>query len=134
MQHELPFNERGIMLSRAGLSASGQLFPLRDLRDATVVKVPKQKPLPVTLGAVGIAIAVTGGILVSGPTLVLGIMLAVVGYLSWITQDVIYRMYVTTPEGEREVLTTREEAFAEHVAMLVRKAIADRPTPPAVPQ
>jgi hypothetical protein len=130
MQQEAPFNERGIMLSRAGLSAAGQLFPLRDLRDATVIKVPRQKPLPIALGLIGLAIAIAGGVLTSGPTLVIGIMIAVVGYLSWITQDVIYRLYVSTPEGEREVMTTKEEAFAERVAAVVRKAIADRPASP----
>lgn len=124
-----PFNERGVTLSRAGLSASGQLFPLRDLRNATVVMVPRQKTLPVTLSAIGVIVAVLGGVLVSGPTLVLGIMLAVVGYLSWITQDVIYRLFVTTDDGEREVFTTKESAFAERVAVLVRAAIAGLSAP-----
>jgi len=59
----------------------------------------------------------------------LGVMIAVVGYLSWITQDVIYRMYVTTPDGEREVFTTKDEEFAQRVAKLVREAIPAAPTP-----
>src|SRR5580704_10558513 len=105
MQQDLPFNERGITLSRAGLSASGQLFPLRELRGATVVMVPRQKPLPITMSVIGVLVAAVGAYLGSGPALVLGIMLAVVGYLSWITQDVVYRLFVTTPEGEREVFT-----------------------------
>ena len=57
MQQDLPFNERGITLSRAGLSASGQLFPLRDLRGVTVVMVPRQKPLPITLSVIGVLVA-----------------------------------------------------------------------------
>lgn len=124
MQQDLPFNERGITLSRAGLGASGQLFPLRDLRGVTVVMVPRQKPLPITLSVIGVLVAAVGAYLGSGPALILGIMLAVVGYLSWITQDVVYRLFVSTPEGEREVFTTQEEAFAERVAVLVRQAIA----------
>ena len=129
MQQELPYNERGITFASAGLSASGQLFPLRDLRGATVVMVPRQKPLPIALGVIGLIVAVTGGILGSGPALLLGVMIAVVGYLSWITQDVIYRMYVTTPDGEREVFTTKDEEFAQRVAKLVREAIPAAPTP-----
>jgi hypothetical protein len=50
-------------------------------------------------------------------------MIAVVGYLSWITQDVIYQLLVTTPDGEREVLITTDQAFAERVAALVHQAI-----------
>ena len=126
MQPDLPFNERGITLSRAGLGASGQLFPLRDLRGVTVVMVPRQKPLPITLSVIGVLVAAVGAYLGSGPALILGIMLAVVGYLSWITQDVIYRMYVTVPDGEREVFTTKDEEFAQRVATLVREAVAAR--------
>src|SRR5471032_3167861 len=132
MQQDLTFNERGITFARAGLSASGQLFPLRDLLGATVVMVPRQKPLPIALGVI---VSVTGGILGSGPALLLGVMISVVGYLSWITQDVIYRMYVTTPAGEREVFTTKDEEFAQRVAKLVRESIPAVPTsaPPAAP-
>jgi hypothetical protein len=124
MQHDLPFNERGITFARAGLSAAGQLFPLRDLRGGTVKKIPRQKSVPIALSVTGAVVAVIGGVLGSGPALVLGIMIAVVGYLSWITQDVIYRMYVTVPDGEREVLTTKDEAFAQRVATLVNEAVA----------
>src|SRR5260370_20166622 len=104
MQQDLPFNERGITFARAGLSASGQLFRLRDLRGATVVMVPRQKPLPIALGVIGLIVAVTGGIFGSGPAVVLGGVIAVAGYFSLITQDVIYRMYVKTPEAEGEVI------------------------------
>ncbi|AME25864.1 MULTISPECIES: DUF6232 family protein [Burkholderiaceae] len=126
MQHDLPFNERGITFARAGLSAAGQLFPLRDLRGATVKMIPRQKPLPIAVSVIGVIVAAIGGVLGSGPALVLGIMIAVVGYLSWITQDVIYRMYVTVPDGEREVFTTKDEEFAQRVATLVREAVTAR--------
>jgi hypothetical protein len=126
---DLPFNERGITLSRTGLSASGQLFPLRDLLGASVVRIPRRKPLPTITGLIGVIVAASGAILGSGATLILGIMIAVVGYLSWITQDVVYRMYVSTPEGEREVFETKDQAFAERVAVLVRETIAAIPAP-----
>ena len=84
--------------------------------------------MPIAVSAIGVIVAVIGGIFGSGPALVLGIMIAVVGYLSWITQDVIYRMYVTVPDGEREVFTTKDEEFAQRVAALVREAVAARAT------
>jgi Family of unknown function (DUF6232) len=129
MQKDLPFNERGITLSRTGLSASGQLFPLRDLGGATVVRVPRQKPLPVFISIIGAIVAVAGAVVGSGPALVLGIMIVVVGYLSWITQDVVFRLYVSTPEGEREVFQTKDQEFADRVAVLVRETIAEFSAP-----
>lgn len=124
MQTEPPFNERGVTLSRAGLSAAGQMFPLRDLRSARVVRISRKKPLPITMGVIGLVALVVGAIIGSGPALVLGLMIAVVGYLSWITQDVIYQLLVTTPDGEREVLITKDQEFADRVAVLVHEAIA----------
>ncbi|SAK52849.1 hypothetical protein AWB81_01058 [Caballeronia arationis] len=123
MQTEPPFNERGVTLSRAGLSAAGQMFPLRDLRSARVVRIARKKPLPIIMAAIGFATLVAGAITGSGPALVLGVMIAVVGYLSWITQDVIYQLLVTTPDGEREVLITKDQEFADRVAGLVHQAI-----------
>ncbi|MDR5800793.1 DUF6232 family protein [Caballeronia sp. LZ001] len=121
---DTPFNERGVTLSRVGLSASGQLIPLRDLRAARVVKISRKKPLPIILALIGLAGIGAGIATGSGPALVLGIMVAVVGYLSWITQDVIYQLMVATPEGEREVIITKDEEFADRVAALVGDAVA----------
>jgi hypothetical protein len=83
-----------------------------------------QKSVPIAVSVIGVIVAIVGGVLGSGPALVLGIMIAVVGYLSWITQDVIYRMYVTMRDGEREVFTTKDEEFAKRVATLVNEAVA----------
>jgi hypothetical protein len=126
MHTDLPFNERGVTLSRSALSAAGQMFALRDLSAATVVMVPRQKPLPVTVSVLGMIALATGIAIGSGPTFVLGLMVAVVGYLAWITQDVIYQLMVTTPEGEREVLITQDQEFAERVAAMVRGLIDER--------
>jgi len=59
---DTPFNERGVTLSRAGLSASGQMIPLRDLRAARVVMIPRQKPLPVIIALLGL-VALGAGII-----------------------------------------------------------------------
>jgi len=129
---ETPFNERGVTLSRAGLSASGQMIPLRELRSARVVKIERKKPLPIVFGLIGLAGFVAGIVTGYGPALVLGVMIAAVGYLSWITQDVIYQLLVTTSEGERELIITQDEEFADRVAALVADAVAKHAArPPA---
>ncbi|VXB15079.1 conserved hypothetical protein [Burkholderia sp. 8Y] len=120
---DTPFNERGVTLSRAGLSASGQMIPLRDLRAARVVKIERKKPLPVIIALIGLVALGAGIVTGSGAALVLGVMIVVVGYLSWITQDVIYQLMVTTSDGEREVLITKDEEFADRVAALVGEAV-----------
>ncbi len=121
---DTPFNERGVTLSRAGLSASGQMIPLRDLRAARVVMIPRQKPLPVIIALIGLIVLGAGIFTGSGAALVLGVMIVVVGYLTWITQDVIYQLMVATPDGEREVLITKDQEFADKVAALVGEAVA----------
>ncbi|KAK47069.1 hypothetical protein BG58_05990 [Caballeronia jiangsuensis] len=132
---DTPFNERGVTLSRAGLSASGQMIPLRDLRTARVVKIPRQKPLPVIIALIGLVALVAGIFTGSGPALVLGVMTIVVGYLTWITQDVIFQLMVVTPDGEREVLITKDQEFADKVATLVGEAVAKHAAgAPAKPQ
>jgi hypothetical protein len=131
---DTPFNERGVTLSRAGLSASGQMIPLRELRAARVVKIERKKTLPVALaliGAVGLGAGIVTG---SGATLVLGVMMVVVGYLTWITQDVIYQLMAQTPDGEREVLITKDQDFADKVASLVTEAIAKHAAASAAPK
>ncbi|KND54502.1 hypothetical protein BPUN_4447 [Candidatus Paraburkholderia kirkii] len=121
---DTPFNERGVTLSRAGLSASGQMIPLRDLRSARVVRIPRQKPLPVIIALIGLVVLGAGIATGSGAALVLGAMIVVVGYLTWITQDVIYQLMVAAPDDEREVLITKDQAFADKVAALVDEAVA----------
>lgn len=121
---DTPFNERGVTLSRAGLSASGQMIPMRDLRTARVIRIPRQKPLPVIIALIGLAGLGAGIVTGSGAALVLGVMTVVVGYLTWITQDVIFQLMVATPEGEREVLITKDQEFADKVAALVGDAVA----------
>ncbi|WP_250535020.1 DUF6232 family protein [Caballeronia sp. AZ10_KS36] len=121
---DTPFNERGVTLSRAGLSASGQMIPLRELRAARVVKIERKKPLPIIIALIGLAVLGAGVATGSGAALVLGAMIVVVGYLSWITQDVVYQLMVSTPDGERELLITKDQAFADRVAALVGDAVA----------
>ncbi|SAK93654.1 hypothetical protein AWB75_06701 [Caballeronia catudaia] len=121
---DTPFNERGVTLSRAGLSASGQMIPLRELRAARVVMIPRQKPLPVIIALIGLAGLAAGIVTGLGAAFVLGVMMIVVGYLTWITQDVIYQLMVATPDGEREVLITKDQEFADKVATLVGDAVA----------
>jgi hypothetical protein len=120
---DTPFNERGVTLSRAGLSASGQMIPLRELRAARVVKIERKKPLPIVLALIGLVTLGAGVVTGSGAALVLGVMIVVVGYLSWITQDVIYQLMVATSDGEREVLITKDQDFADKVAELVAQAV-----------
>jgi hypothetical protein len=120
---DTPFNERGVTLSRAGLSASGQMIPLRDLRGARVVRIDRKKPLPIGLAVIGLGIFGVGLSNGSGAFLVIGVMIAVVGYLSWITQDVVYQLMADTPDGEREVLITKDQEFADKVAALVANAV-----------
>jgi Family of unknown function (DUF6232) len=121
---ENAFNERGVMITRNGLSAAGQVFALRDIRQVEVVKIPKNRLVPSLISLIGAATAVAGGIAGSSAALVVGVMLGVVGYLSWATQDVTYRLMVEMPDGKREALSSVDVEFVERVAQVVRDAQA----------
>ncbi|MET3822399.1 MULTISPECIES: DUF6232 family protein [Burkholderia] len=121
---ENAFNERGVTITRNGLSAAGQVFPLRDIRNVDVVKIPKNRLVPWLISLIGVAAAIAGGIGGSSGALVVGVMLAVVGYLAWTTQDITYRLMVEMPDGKREALSSVDPEFVERVAQIVRDARA----------
>ncbi|MFP3560360.1 DUF6232 family protein, partial [Paraburkholderia sp. SIMBA_049] len=55
---ENAFNERGVTITRNGLSAAGQVFPLRDIRNVDVVKIPKNRVVPWLISLIGVAAAI----------------------------------------------------------------------------
>lgn len=121
---ENAFNERGVTVTRNGLSAAGQLFALRDIRQVEVVTAPKNKLVPAGISVIGVIAAAAGGIGGSSAALVVGVMLIVVGYLAWTTHDVMYRLMVDMPDGKREALSSVDSEFVSRVAQVVRDAKA----------
>lgn len=121
---ENAFNERGVTVTRNGLSAAGQVFPLRDIRQVDVVTIHKNRLVPWLISLIGLVSAIAGGLFGSSGALVVGVMLVVVGYLAWTTQDVTYRLMVDTPDGKREALSSVDVEFVERVAQVVRDAQA----------
>jgi hypothetical protein len=130
---ETPFNDRGVSVTRNALSAAGQVFPLREVKNVRVVTVPKNRPVPVALSVAGLIGAVAGGFLRSPVWIVCGVMLIVVGWLTWTTQDVTHRLMVETSSGEREALSSIDLEFVERVASTVREAMAAAPAAAATP-
>ena len=126
---ETPFNDRGVSVTRNALSAAGQVFPLREILNVRVVTVQKNKVLPVGISVIGLIGAIVGGVFRSPVGIVCGVMLAVVGWLTWITQDVTHRLIVETSSGEREALLSIDLEFVERVAQTVRQALAAAPAP-----
>ncbi len=58
---ENAFNERGVMVTRNGLSAAGQIFALREIRGVEVRTVRKNKLVPCAISQTGAAAANPGG-------------------------------------------------------------------------
>ncbi|WP_186237399.1 DUF6232 family protein [Burkholderia gladioli] len=124
---ENAFNERGVSVTRNGLSCAGLVFPLREIRDLAVVTVNKNAVVPILISLIGVAAIAAGAVYAVSGGIVVGAMLAVVGYLTWITQDVTYRLMVDTAEGKREAVVSIEREFVERVAQVVRDAKAAQP-------
>jgi len=121
---DTPFNERGVSVTRNALSAAGQVFPLREIKDVRVVTVQKNKLVPWAISLIGAVGLVVGGMFASPAGVVVGVMLIVVGWLTWITQDVTHRLMVQTAGSEREALSSIDLTFVERVAQTVRHALA----------
>jgi hypothetical protein len=125
---ENTFNERGVMITRNGLSAGGQVFALRDIQDVRVVIIRKNKAFPAAIslvGAIVAAVGVVGALDRSGAALGLGVMLVVVGALAWLWQDVRHQLVVKTPQGEREAVSSSDLDFLARVEQAVRAALAN---------
>jgi hypothetical protein len=120
---EIPFNERGVSVTRNALSSAGQIFPLRDIQQVRVVTVQKNKLVPWAISVIGVAAAIAGGVFGSSLGIVVGVMLIVVGWLTWISQDVTHRLMVQTADSEREALSSVDLPFVERVAQTVRDAL-----------
>jgi len=121
---ENAFNERGVTVTRNGLSAAGQVFALRDILGVEVVTIQKNKAMPASISLIGAAVTAAGAAYSSSAALVVGVMLVVVGYLTWKSQDVTYRLIVNTPAGKREALSSVDLDFVDRVARVVRDAQA----------
>lgn len=123
---ELPFNEAGVSVTRTALSVAGQVFPLRDIDDVCIVTVRRNRGVPLGLSATGAALGAAGGFYGSMAALVCGLMLFVVGILTWYSQDVTHRLILVTGGEHREALTSLDLAFVERVEQVMRAAMAGR--------
>ncbi|WOD16581.1 DUF6232 family protein [Paraburkholderia kirstenboschensis] len=119
---ENPFNDRGVSVTRNALSSAGQVFPLRDIVSVQVVTVQKNKVIPITISVLGLVGGIVGGVLRAPVGIVCGVMLAVVGWLTWATQDITHRLMVQTANGEREALSSVDREFVERVGAAVNEA------------
>lgn len=118
------FNERGVAITRNGLSAGGQIFSLREIRGTRVETIQKNKVLPLSLSLTGVAVAIAGGIWTSGAAMTIGVMLIVVGFLAWTTQDITHRLMVSTQTGDREAISSTDFDFVNRVEQALRRALA----------
>jgi hypothetical protein len=110
---ENPFNDRGVSVTRNALSSAGQVFPLREILNVRVVTVQKNKVLPITISVIGVVGAIVGGVFLSSAGIVCGVMLAVVGWLTWSTQDVTQRRTRSAVEHRSRVCRTRSAGSAQ---------------------
>jgi len=117
------FNERGVMITRNGLSAGGQIFSLREITSARTETIQKNKILPVSLSSIGAVAAIAGGVMGSGAAVTLGVMLIVVGWLAWTTQDITHRLMVTTPNGDKEAFTSPDLDFVARVEQDLQRSL-----------
>ncbi|WP_233272746.1 DUF6232 family protein [Paraburkholderia acidisoli] len=121
---ELPFNEAAVSVTRSALSAAGQVFPLREIDDVRIVAGRRNRGLPIAISLAGVVLAAVGGAFGSAAGLAIGVMLVVVGWLAWIWQESVHRLYVVMGGEPREAVTSGDRAFLDRVEAAVRAAKA----------
>ena len=123
---ELPFNEAGVSVTRTALSVAGQVIALRDIDDVQVVTRRRSRGVPVSLSAAGAVLGAAGYLYDSPAPFICGLMLFVVGILTWYSQDVTHQLIVVKGGERHEALTSLDRAFVERVEQVLRSAMAGR--------
>ena len=119
------FNENGVTVSDTTVNIPGQPLRISDIRSTRVVSDKRRLVLPLSISIIGLILLVVGFMRTSGALWVPGIMLAVVGWLAWSSQDARHRLFVTTEtKGEVEALVSADFAFLERVAGAIHTARA----------
>jgi hypothetical protein len=122
------FSENGVSVTETAVSIPGQPLRINDIRGVRIVADKRGIVLPVGISIVGLILLVIGFIRASGAFWVPGIMLAVVGWLAWWTQDTKHRMYVeTASKGEIEAMNSSDPEFLGRVAAAIAAARAAEP-------
>ena len=128
------FDEKGVLLTERCLAVAGHFFALRDMRGVRIETVGRDRRLPIVLALIGLATLAAGIGFRQPAPMVIGIMLAGVGWLNWKAQDVVHYLWIETPDGPREALGSTDASFVERVAQAVRTALAGRSEPAGEPQ
>lgn len=123
---ELPFNERGVSVTRNALSVAGQVIALRDVQDLRVVTIGRDRKVPIGLAVAGVIGLAVWGWSGSSAALVCGLMMMGVGLLTWYSQDVTHQLIVVTGGEDREALSSTDRAFVERVEQVMRQAMGGR--------
>ncbi|CAB3794307.1 DUF6232 family protein [Pararobbsia alpina] len=119
------FSENGVSVTETAVSIPGQALRINDIRAVRIGADKRGIVLPVCISIVGLILFVIGFVRASGAFWVTGLMLAVVGWLGWWTQDTKHRMYVeTASKGEIEALVSSDPRFLERVAAAIATARA----------
>jgi Family of unknown function (DUF6232) len=122
------FSENGVSVTETAVSIPGQPLRINDIRGVRIVADKRGIVVPVGISIVGLILLVIGFIRASGAFWVPGIMLAVVGWLAWWTQDTKHRMYVqTASKGEIEAMNSSDPEFLGRVAAAIAAARAAAP-------
>ncbi|MCY0387801.1 DUF6232 family protein [Robbsia sp. Bb-Pol-6] len=125
------FEEANVTVSTARIVVYGTPFPLKDARSVRVFVDQPHRRFAVPILVVAILVAIYGIVIRSSPTIAIGVMLAVVSYLTWKFQTMRHRVLVVRDAGETEVLATSDLGFAKRVAAALEQAVALAPTPSA---
>jgi hypothetical protein len=126
VMEEIFYDKNGVRVSTARLATPGGQYPLEEIREARIVEGRRALRVPLSLSLAGLAGMIAGVVQVSGAALVVGTMLLVVGWLTWVTQAVLHRIVLDTPSAEVEAVAWRDRAEVGALHEAICGALAQR--------
>lgn len=118
------FDESGVTISASRIVTFGQPFPLKDATAARLAEDHPHLMIAIPVAIIGLLVGIYGGFAHSSPTMVIGFMVIVVGFLAWRFQSLRHRVFLVRESGDTEVLSVSDLGFAERVRHALATVLA----------
>lgn len=120
MKQSKHFNHNGVQISRAGLVIHGKVYPMENIKSFRLAESNTQSSIGVLFMLIGLLLLVE-----EGEFFVFGGFLMFAGVLLRFAHDPAYSLLITTSEGEKAVLTSRDTLYMNKIIKALEISISE---------
>jgi hypothetical protein len=120
MKQSIHFNHNGVQVSKSGLVVHGKTYPMQDIKSFRIAESN-------TLSSVGVLFMLLGLLLLveEEALFVLGGFLLVAGVLMRFAHDPAYSLLLTTSDGEKSVLRSKDTLYINKILRALEVSMTD---------